>query len=272
MTQEWPITVMLSALGCPFGCSYCDVPPGRYQSRPPAHTVDEIEECVKRFGIREILFQDETFTINRERVLELCELILARGIDVSWSIRARPDLVDREVLRAMKKAGLSKINYGIESGDPEMLKKMKRAIPLDVTRQAVRWTKEEGITTLGFFILGFPGETEEGLKKTIRFALDLDCDFIQVNKMVPQPPSKLYRQLVEETGIDYWRKYTLGNADILSRLPGIGSAFSPGELDDWQRRFFRAFYYRPSYIWKRLAKLRSPREFSQLARAALSIR
>ncbi len=272
MTQQWPITIMLSALGCPLGCAYCDVPAGRYQARSPEHVVEEIAECVNRFGIREILFQDETFTLNRSRVLKSCELILSRGLKFHWSVRARPDYVDREVLRSMKRAGLTKINFGIESGNPQMLKRMNRDIPLETIRRAVRWTKEEGITTLGFFIIGFPGETGADVEETIKFALELDCDFIQVNKMVPQPPSPVYRKLVEERGIDYWREYTLGNADILKELPGIGSEFDPESLDRLQRRFFRRYYYRPAYIGRRIGKVRSWKEFKNLASSALAIR
>ncbi len=272
MTQEWPITIMLSALGCPLKCAYCDVPAGRYQSRSPEHVVEEIDECVNRYGIREILFQDETFTLQRSRILKTCELIQAHGLKVHWSVRARPDYVDREMLHAMKESGLTKINFGIESGNPEILKRMNRDIPLDVIRRAVRWTQEEGITTLGFFIIGFPGETEEDVRDTMRFALELNCDFIQVNKMVPQPPSPVYRQLIERSGIDYWREYTLGNAGILSTLPGIGSTFTPRQLDSLQRRFFQRYYYRPSYIWKRIRKVKSWKEFHNLATSALAIR
>ncbi len=272
MTRHWPITIMLSALGCPLRCAYCDVPAGRYQARSPGHVVEEIAECVHRFGIREILFQDETFTLNRSRVLEICELVRSRGLEVDWSIRARPDYLDREILRAMKGAGLSKINLGIESGNPGILKKMNRDIPLEQIRRAVAWTKEEGITTLGFFIIGFPGETAGDVEDTIRFALELDCDFIQVNKMVPQPPSPVYRDLVERTGIDYWREYTLGNGEILKDLPGIGSEFDPGTLDRLQRKFFRRYYYRPRYVARRLKEVASWKELKGLARAALAIR
>lgn len=272
MTRRWPITIMLSALGCPLRCAYCDVPADRYQFRSPEHVVEEIAECVNRFGIREILFQDETFTLQRSRVLRICEMIRSRGLEVEWSIRARPDYVDREILKAMKSAGLRKINFGIESGNPEILKRMNREIPLDQVRRAVAWTKEEGLTTLGFFIIGFPGETPRDAEETIDFALELDCDFIQVNKMVPQPPSPVYRELVERTGIDYWREYTLGNSGILKQLPGIGSEFTPEDLDRLQRKFFRRYYYRPSYVVKRLQKIGSFKEMKGLAKAALAIR
>jgi len=90
--------------------------------------------------------------------------------------------------------------------------------------------------------------------------------------MVPQPPSPVYRELVAKTGTDYWREYTLGNAEILKELPGIGSSFDPATLDLMQRKFFRKYYYRPGYILKRLKKVGSFKEIKGLARAALSIR
>ncbi len=272
MSREWPITVMVSALGCPFQCAYCDVPHNRYQARPAGHVVAEMEECVNRFGIREIWFQDESFTIDNNRVVEICEGLLSRGVKVKWSIRTRPDLVDRETLRLMKRAGLTKVHLGVESGSPHILKRLNREMDRETIRRAVRWSREEGITTLGFFMIGLPGETPKDVNRTIKLALELNCDFIQVNKFVPCPPSPIYRDLVKETGIDYWSEYTRGDATIIGGLAGKGSALSPGALDRWQKRFFRAYYYRPSYIWNRLKQVRSLKEFKNLAFSAASLR
>ena len=272
MTQRWPITVMLSSRGCPFGCTYCDVPRDRYQSRLPEQTVEEIAECVNRFGIREILFQDETFTLGRERVLEICERVLSRGLKVDWSIRARADLLDREMMGMMKRAGLTKVNLGVESGRQEILARFNRNIPLAQIREAVAWTKEFKLLTLGFFIIGWPGETRADVEATIRFALELECDFIQVNKMMPQPPSLVYQEFVKKSGRDPWRDYTLGDPGGLAALSGIGSQFSPDELDRIQMEFFRRFYFRPGYVWRRLVGIRSVRELFNLAGSALAIR
>ncbi len=272
MSREWPITVMVSALGCPFRCAYCDVPADRYQARSADHVVAEMEECVKRFGIREIWFQDESFTIDGKRVGEICETLLSRGLKVAWSIRTRPDLVDRETLKLMKRAGLMKVHLGVESGSPEVLKRLNRPTDLEVVRRAVRWSREEGVTTLGFYMIGLPGETAEDVRRTIKLALELDCDYIQVNKFVPCPPSPIYRELVEESGIDYWAEYTRGDASIIEKLAGKGSSFSPAELDEWQGKFFRAYYYRPSYVWNRLKRVSSFREFKNLALSAASLR
>ncbi len=272
MSREWPVTVMISASGCPFRCAYCDVPHDNYISRQPGKVVDEIEECVDRFGIREIWFQDESFTVSRDRVLQICEEILRRSLNVHWSIRTRPDLVDRELLRAMKRAGLTKVHFGVESGDPAVLQRLARSIPVEKTRETVRSARAEGLTTLGFFMIGLPGDDERSIRKTMRLALDLNCDYIQVNKFVPCPPSPLYRELVEESGVDYWREYTLGDEAIIGRLPGLGSRIDAAELDLWQRRFFRHYYYRPSYVWNRLRKIGSMKEFRNLVGSALAIR
>jgi anaerobic magnesium-protoporphyrin IX monomethyl ester cyclase len=172
----------------------------------------------------------------------------------------------------MKRAGLTKINFGIESGDPETLKRFHRDIPLETIRQAVRWSREEGIITLGFFMVGLPGEDWAGLERTRRFALELGCDFVQVNKFVPQPPSELYQELVKKTGVDYWREYTLGDAGILEKIPVYNPEMDSKFLDEWQRKFFRSYYYRPAYVLSRIRKIKSWREFAGLARAALAIR
>jgi len=272
MTKEWPITVMVSALGCPFRCAYCDVPADSYQSRSAEHVVDEMEECVKKLGIREIWFQDETFTISEKRVYEICDLIQSRDIKVRWSIRTRADCINREMLMEMARAGCKKVHYGIESADLDVLKELNRDIPLETIRAAVRWAKEADIMRLGFYMIGLPGETEESIKKTMRLATELDCEYIQVNKLIPCPPSKLYSRFIEETGIDPWREYTLGNIDILKRMEGYFSKVKAEDLDWWQRKFFRGYYYRPSYILRRLSETRSLKELIALFFSAMSIR
>jgi anaerobic magnesium-protoporphyrin IX monomethyl ester cyclase len=272
MTKEWPITVMISALGCPFRCAYCDVPIGRYQCRSAEHVVAEMEECVKKYGIREIWFQDESFTINEKRVYKICDLIRRRGIKVRWSIRTRADLVSREMLMEMARSGCKKIHYGIESADLDILKALNRNISLENIREAIHWTKEAGIMRLGFYMIGLPGETEESIRKTIQLAIELDCEYIQVNKLIPCPPSPLYERFVNETGIDCWREYTLGNIEILEKMEGYFSNLKAEELDWWQRKFFREYYYRPSYILRRLSEIRSFKEFFGLFLSAWSIR
>jgi len=272
MSKRFPITVMISSYGCPFKCTYCDVGSITYQMRSAESVINEITECRQKHNIREIWFQDETFTLNQKRVLTICDALCSSGLDVIWSVRTRADLVNPEILRAMKKAGCFKIHFGIESADPHVLKRLGRSVPVDKIRAAFAWAKEAGISTMAFFMIGNPDEDRDAIERSIRLAHELPCDFIQVNKLTPCPPSQLYTQVVKETGRDYWAEYIMGQKESVNEMGNYFSTFTPGELDEWQRRFFRAFYLRPSYIIKRAAKVRSWKEFKILSRAALSLR
>ncbi|MDD5556365.1 MAG: radical SAM protein [bacterium] len=271
MSKRRPITVMISSYGCPFKCAYCDVGSITYQMRSAGHVIDEIEECYRRHGIREIWFQDETFTLSPDRVFAICDAIRTRGIDVLWSVRTRADLVNPEMLKAMHQAGCFKIHMGVESGDAEVLRMLSRSIPLERIRAAFAWAREAGISTLAFFMIGNPGEDRVSLERTIRFAKSLSCDFIQVNKLTPCPPSRLYSQVMEETGRDFWAEYTRGRRESIAEMGNYFSVFPADELDRWQKRFFKSFYCRPSYVARRLLSVRSWHEFQMLAKAAGSI-
>ncbi len=271
LSKRWPITVMLSGSGCPYKCIYCDIALLEEERRAPDRVVEEMVLCRGRLGIREFWFQDENFTTEEERVYRFCEEIHRRGLKSSWSIRTRPDDVTEPMLRTMRSAGCFKIHYGIESGDEGVLEGIGRNIPLEKIRRALAATKRQDIDTLGFFIVGSPGETGDTIKKSIAFALEVGPDFIQVNKMLPQLPSDFYARIVEESGIDYWREYTRGKAEILNGLHPYGCALSNEALDRWQSRFYRTFYFRPGYVWRRLWKIRSVRELVTLVRAALSL-
>lgn len=272
MSKRFPITVMISSYGCPFKCTYCDVGSITYQMRSAEGVVNEMTECRQKHDIREIWFQDETFTLNQKRVLAICEALCSSGLDVIWSVRTRADLVNPEILRAMKKAGCFKIHFGIESADPRVLEKLGRSVSVEKIKAAFAWTKETGISTMAFFMIGNPAEERDAIERSIRLAHELPCDFIQVNKLTPCPPSKLYTQVVKETGRDYWAEYTRGRKESVGEMGNYFSTFTPEELDEWQKRFFRSFYLRPSYIIKRAAKVRSWKELRNLSRAAFSLR
>jgi radical SAM superfamily enzyme YgiQ (UPF0313 family) len=270
LTQHWPITVMLSGMGCPFHCLYCDMT-GFHHLRHPQRVTDEIEECVKRFGFREIFIQDETFTVNRKRVVAICEEIIRRGLKFSFAIRTRPDCVDRETLKIMKAAGCVRVNYGFEAADEDVARRIKRDIPIETMFNAVRWAKEADLMTLGFFLLGAPGETERSIKKNIDLAIALDTDYVSISKLVPVPNSELYEMIKARTGTDYWSEFTLGDRDIINKIAYFDSSIQGRELDLWLRRAYRAFYLRPRFIARTLGRIRSWRELVNLATSAWSI-
>ena len=197
--------VMMSSRGCPFNCIYCDRPHlGRkFRARSPVNVVDEMELYSTRYGIDDIKFFDDTFTVKRQRVVDICDEIKRRNLKLTWSVRARVNSVDYELLKTMKGAGLTSISFGIESGNQRILNNLQKGITLEQVIDAVSSCRRLGIETLGDFIIGNPGEKKEEIKETIRFARRLKLDYAQftsddaipVNAAVQHGPGKEYREI-----------------------------------------------------------------------------
>src|SRR3990172_940723 len=159
------------------------------------------------YGVRELVFEDDTFVMHKSRVLKICEGMRKSGWGITWSCLGRVDMVDPEMLACMKAAGCWQIGYGVESGDQEILDFVEKKIKLERVRQALAWTKQAGIMTKGFFILGFPKETKATMQKTIEFAKANPLDDISVFKLTPLPGSKIYDIAPEYGRFDNdWRK------------------------------------------------------------------
>src|SRR3989344_6087684 len=169
--KQLPFAHMITSRGCPYRCVYCDrsVFGNRFRSQSPERVIKEIEFLVEKYGVKEIKFYDDTFTMDMERVSKICDLIIEKGIKITWSCSTRVDRVNKELLMKMKKAGCWQIDYGLESGDQRMLNIMKKGITLEQSRNAAKWTKEPGIRLRAFIILGMPGETNESIRNTIDF-------------------------------------------------------------------------------------------------------
>jgi len=141
---------------------------------------------------------------------------------------------------------------------------------IDTIREAVRWSREAGIMTFGFFMIGLPQDTKESIEKTLNLMLELDLDFMQLNKFTMLPHSQIYEDYKKETGRDFWREYTLGKV-TLDDFKRDYLKVTDKELDTYLERGYRNFYYRPKYIWKKLIGVSSFREFKRLASGALSL-
>ncbi|MEM3101620.1 MAG: radical SAM protein [Candidatus Nitrosotenuis sp.] len=269
LSKARPITIMITALGCPFKCTYCCTDTN-LRVRSPEHVIAEVEECITKYGIKEIEFYDETFTVNKKKMNRFLDLVEEKNLKFLWSVRTRVDCVDKELLNRMARNGCIRVNFGIESGDEDILRSVNRPMKLDKIRESVRWAKESGIMTFGFFMIGLPQDTKETIEKTLKFMLELDLDFMQLNKFTPLPNSKIYEEHKARTGMDFWREYTLGNvtSDDLRR---DYLKISEKELDKYLIKGYRQFYYRPRYIWKKFLSVKSFKEFKRLCSGALSI-
>lgn len=264
ISQKKNFTIMLASMGCPFKCSFCAIP-SAYKARTPKNVVDEMEVCYKDFNVREIDFFDAVFFLHKPRALEIFREIKRRGLRIEWSCRTRVDVVDEEILRDAARAGCRQIYYGIESVEPKILKSINKDISSEQARQAIRWSKRYGIRTMGFFMVGNPGDTVETVRSSIEFAKRLGLDFIQVCRTIPKPGSELDKTMIEETGRDYWREHIQGKK-IRERLPAPWSRLTELEKESLTKEFYLQFYMRPRVVWSRVSQLKSLKELGRYIR------
>ncbi|HJN76199.1 MAG TPA: radical SAM protein [Myxococcota bacterium] len=259
----------ITSRGCPYKCIFCEQGAKAFRARSPKDVGDELELCVKEFGIRELDFFDSSFTIRKDRVLGICDEIKRRRLDIHWAARTRVDCINRDVLRAMRQAGCARIYYGIESGNREILRVLKKSTSLDVIKRVIRETKQEGIDTFGYFMVGNPFETPTTVRQTIRLSLDLDLDYAQFSKVTPMPATEMYAMLMRQTGRDYWREFVLDPHDDL--VPRPHCDMTDAEIQRWTRLAYLRFYYRPSMMRRRLAAMESFDELKRSVETAWSM-
>ena len=269
ISQRRNFTAMITTRGCPYRCLFCSVR-GKLRLRSAANVLEEMEVCNREYGIREIDIYDSTFSVDRKRTLEICDGILKRNLDIVWGVRTRIDLVEEDLLKAMGRAGCWVAMYGIESADPDILKTLKKGIELTRIKEIVKATKRAGISPFGFFIIGSPGETEETIKKTIRFAKELDLDYVQFSKLSPFPATEYYEMYVQKYGTDSWREYVLDARKLPSFAP-LGTDLSTEEITEWVRKAYIRFYFRPGFVVKMLFRIKGYEQFRKGIRAALDM-
>lgn len=269
--RKLPVAVMMTSRGCPYGCTFCDRGVfGNYvRAHSPERVLAEIEELLGRYGAREIRFFDDTFTISRKRVETICEMILQRELRFPWTCLTRVNTVDPDLLRLMRDAGCWQVLFGLESGDPGMLKNLNKGSSVEQNAQAVQWALEVGLGVRGDFIIGTPGETLESLENTLAFTKRLKLDYAHFNKFVPYPGSELFERLVAE-GYEFDTKNLPPIVDHAAILY-VPDGLTRQQLKEFLDRAHREFYLRPSHILRRLLRTGSWAEFVGQARGALAI-
>jgi anaerobic magnesium-protoporphyrin IX monomethyl ester cyclase len=248
--RRWPCASIVLTRGCPNTCVFCDrsVFGNRCRAYRPEYAVRLVRDLYERHGVRELLIEDDTFVIVKARVREFCERLIDARLDMSWSCLGRADRVDPDLLRLMRRAGCWHMSYGIESGDEAILAAMHKRLDLGQIRQAVTWSREAGLRTKGFFIVGFPGETPASLERTQRLALSLPLDDISVMQMTPFPGSELYRIAGEYGTVDRdWRRMNVLNTVF------VPHGFTRADLERARSDLLRAFYRRPDVLWRQVA-------------------
>lgn len=209
---------MWASRGCPMPCSYyCPYPLGlgsKIRARPTDDIVNEIEHLNRNYGTSGFIFRDQIFTSNKNRAGEICDQIIDRKLKINWMCETRFDLVDENVLRKMKKAGCSEIHFGLETGDPDLLRRIgKPGMKLSTVKEAIRQTKKVGINPMTHIILGLPGETEDTIRNTLRTLRETRITSVSVNVATPYPGTALHKYASEKGLLetDDWAKYTSFN-------------------------------------------------------------
>lgn len=197
-----PFGSIITARGCPNACTYCsNLFRGPVRFRSPKNVIKEVKHCIDNYGTRAFCFTDDTFSADPKRVLKICDML--KGLDVKWSCQNRVDCVSREMLDSMREAGCIFIDYGVEHGDNDSLRKMNKNITIQQINRVLEWTKEAGIPYGTNYIFGFPWETENTVRMTLHEAMHVADDDLSSTLLVPYPGTVEYMKHRESLG-SWW--------------------------------------------------------------------
>ena len=267
-TMYFPWSPIFTSIGCPYQCYWCSKQVfERFVPRPAEDVVAEICQLVKKYKVKEIDVYDDCFNANLARAEKILDSIIEKKLNIKLRFvnGIRANMVNRPFMAKMKKAGCIEVAYGIESGDQEVLDKIPKIILLEEIRKAVEYSKEAGIFTVGFFILGLRGDNEKTMQKTIDFAKEIGVDAAFFSILTPYPGTPLW-QLIEKEGkflINDFDDLHHSNGKMMFEHPDFPN---PALVEKMYKKAHRDFYFAPKYLFKRLIALRNWREL------ALSIR
>ncbi len=256
--------------GCPFHCFFCLATPvsgAKVRRRSVENIVAEIRECVEKYNIRNFLFWSDIFNLDKKWTMDLCQAIIDSGLKITWSANTRADTADLEMAKMMYKSGCRLVSIGVESGSQEMLEKMGKKITLNDVRRTVKVFKQAKIRIYNYFVIGLPWETEETVEETIKFAIELNSDFISFYTATPLPGSRFY---------DYAKEHNLFDKETSFEsayfYPAVNTHYLTKErVFELHKSAIKRFYLRPLYILKMLSRIRSFAEIRNYFVAGMNV-
>ena len=266
------VTTMFTSRGCPYHCVFCDkaVFGSKWRARSAANVLDEIELVRRDYGIDSIIFYDDLFTLDKKRVLEICQGIIDRELKIEWKCEGRVNLTDKETLTLMKKAGCSMIAYGVESGNQKGLDYLNKGTTVEQIRNAFELTKRAGIRPMAYFVLGIPVETYDDELRTIDFAKEIKPAYAQFSVLSPVPGTKLYDDAVR---MGWYKEVEAKNPmdKDVNRPAIINENWDEEKLVRILREAHRRFYMSPWYIMERIKEVTSFKDFMRKAMAGMKM-
>jgi anaerobic magnesium-protoporphyrin IX monomethyl ester cyclase len=253
--KRLPKLSMLSSRGCPYPCIFCDknVFKNLYRSFSPEYIAGEMAHLVKNYGVKDIAFVDSTFTPGKDRVYGIISEIRKLNLDITWTCSVRADILDKELLREMKRAGCWRVRIGIESGNEDVLRFIKKGITKSQVKKAARWAYELDLEPKAFFMVGHLIDTKETIEESINFACGLPLKDITVQLNTPLKNTAQY---------DLCGKYGRFMTGDLSKYSFWQPVFTPHGLSDedvryYYRKFYLKFYLRPVIWYRHMVKIRT---------------
>jgi len=263
--RKTPAIQIFTSRGCPYHCIYChDIFGKSFRRRSPEHILRELQWLHTHHGVREFLVYDDNFTMNLSHAKEVCRRIIDSKMDlgIQFPNGIRADRMDAELMELMARAGTHSIAIGIESGSPRVQQLIRKDLNLQKVKECISLARKAGITTSGFFMIGFPTESRQEIHQTIRFARDSDLDHALVSIATPYPGTEL-AAMVQEKG--YAVHMDQGNLDIMA--PHIRTdQFSFRRIKWYHLKAYLWFYSRPRRLGSMLASLRHPAVFLKYLR------
>lgn len=254
--------LLMTSRGCPYACSYCatSIWERKTRYRSIDNVIAEIKQVIDKYGTRQFTFKDDSFTVNRKRVMEFCDKLIKEKIKISWDCNTRVNLVDEELLLNMKKAGCNSIKVGIETGSERILRLINKKISFDECIRAAKLFKKVGIHWTGYFMMGLPSETKEDMYQTLQFMKELDPDFASFSVYEPFPGTELFNIGIEKGLVQEERSledfYTISpkyyyTKDINRRVDTMSNEEFEQIENDIKKEFHK-FNRKPSKILQRV--------------------
>ena len=244
---------LISSRGCVFWCDFCSTVRmfGRgYRWRSAKNVVDEMQLIHDKYGVKQVTFYDDAFSVDRKRVMQICNELHARKLDMMWDCGTRVDMVDRELLQTMRNAGCFAVWLGVESGSEAILGAMNKSIKLDQTRKAYKTAHEVGLMTIANVVLGFPGETEKTARETIRFVKELNPDDVGFYVATPYPGTPMYDEVIKNGWLRVTDFDKYDTAGPTFETPSL----SMEALAKLRYKAYQDFYLRPGYVLKMMRR------------------
>ncbi len=261
---------IMASRGCPYGCIYCTTSyywGVRIRYRSPKNVAEEIEFLVNKYKVEHVVFTDDELTANKRFVYELIEEMKKRGLDIGFACGARIDHMDKDFMRFLYKNGCVALYFGVESGTQRILDKIGKMISLDQVRKVFRWKREIGGFATASFILGFPWETIDDMKKTVDFAIDIDPDYAQFTVLTPYPGTPLFDYAMRYGLIEDW------NWEHYTTLRPVmrGFKFTREQVAKMLKYAYRKFFIRSAFILRELRAGRLKDILGIIARETISV-